>query len=156
MLTKKLSFITEELGNYIPSQALVNPEISSAPVGWHIEHALLTIDRIAEALKKSEPGNYTSSFRLARLLAFTLNKLPRGKAKAPGIVQPQSFDEAHLLAHLRKTQGQILELPALPLGKFFKHPYFGNLKLKPGIRFLEIHTRHHLEIVKEISAGGLR
>ena len=32
----------------------------------------------------------------------------------------------------------------------FKHPYFGVLNLKMTKRFLEIHTNHHLKIIKEI------
>jgi hypothetical protein len=33
---------------------------------------------------------------------------------------------------------------------FFEHPYFGKLKLKETIRFLEIHTTHHLSIIEDI------
>jgi hypothetical protein len=34
--------------------------------------------------------------------------------------------------------------------KYFEHPYFGKLRLNKTIKFLEIHTNHHLEIINDI------
>jgi hypothetical protein len=34
--------------------------------------------------------------------------------------------------------------------QYFHHPFFGHLKLNKTIKFLEIHTNHHLQIIHEI------
>ena len=33
---------------------------------------------------------------------------------------------------------------------YFEHPFFGKIKRKETIRFLEIHTNHHLKIIDDI------
>jgi len=41
-------------------------------------------------------------------------------------------------------------LKTLPKDRYFEHPFFGKLKLKQTINFLEIHTMHHLDIIEDI------
>jgi hypothetical protein len=140
----------KELESKIPNQEDYNPEISKSNLGWHIEHILLTNKMILEAVEKSNPADYTWSFKLPRIVVFTMNKIPRGRAKAPKVVVPKTYDEQTLLEHLKIVTLKIQGLENMSSDKYFDHPYFGNLRLNKTIKFLEIHTNHHLEIINDI------
>ena len=140
----------KELESTIPNQEDYNAEISKSNVGWHIEHILLTNKMILEAVEKSNPADYTWSFKLSRIVVFTMNKIPRGRAKAPKVVVPKTYDEQTLLEHLKIVTAKIQGLENMSSDKYFDHPYFGNLRLNKTIKFLEIHTNHHLEIINDI------
>jgi hypothetical protein len=146
----KLLNYVKELESKIPNQEDYNPEISKSNVGWHIEHILLTNKMILEAVEKSNPADYTWSFKLPRIVVFTMNKIPRGRAKAPKVVVPKTYDEQTLLEHLKIVTLKIQGLENMSSDKYFDHPYFGNLRLNKTIKFLEIHTKHHLEIINDI------
>lgn len=148
--TQKLKNLLSEAASYLNKHDKVNEKISAAPVGWHLEHSLLTLDAIIDGIKRSDPASYKSKLSVARLLVMTLGKIPRGRAKAPERVRPTSIDKVILESHFEKTGKKIDELNTINNGHYFLHPYFGNLRLKPAIRFLEIHTRHHLDIVRDI------
>ena len=80
-----------------------------------------------------------------------MKKIPRGKAKSPEVVLPKGIiDNNSLLTHISVTRNKINELKTLPKDRYFEHPFFGKLKLKQTINFLEIHTKHHLDIIEDI------
>lgn len=139
-----------ELETKISKHDIYNPDISKSNIGWHIEHILLTINRIIEDIQKSNPKNYKWSFKLSKFLVFSMNKIPRGRAKSPKIVTPKTYDEVTLNDHLKVTQLNIEQLKNLSADKYFNHPFFGNLKLKKTLKFIEIHTNHHLKIINDI------
>jgi hypothetical protein len=148
---KELKKLLIELESKIPNQELLNPLVSKSSVGWHIEHILLTMNLVIEAVQKSNPNNYKRTFNLNRFLVFTLNKIPRGKVKAPKIVQPkEDFTTDSLKKHLEKGKTNLAKLSAISANSYFEHPYLGQLNLNPTIRFIKIHTKHHLKIIKEI------
>ena len=129
----------------------VNPEISNGNVAWHIEHSLLTLDGITDFLIQSNPKHYKWSFNFIRMVVLTTKKIPRGKAKAPEVVQPKAhIDKDNLLTHLSLTRNKIKELDLLSKDNYFKHPFFGDLKLNQTINFLTIHTNHHIKIIEDI------
>ena len=143
--------LLKHLETAIPKHELADPATSKSSVGWHIEHSLLTIDAIIHALEKSEPGNYDWRFNFRRTFVFTINKIPRGRAQAPKRVQPQTeinFDS--LKIHLINSTENLKKLDTLKPNNYFEHPFFGKLNLKPTIKFLAIHTRHHLDIIDDI------
>ncbi len=148
---KKLIELVNELETYILQSDKVAPSISQSSIGWQIEHCLLTINLVTKALQQSNPTLYKSKFSLAKLIFFTTKTIPRGKAKAPKIVQPQQFTQQSLLANIATVNTSINILHSLPHNHFFAHPYFGNLQLHQAIKFLEIHTQHHLKIIKDIN-----
>jgi hypothetical protein len=140
-----------ELECKIPEHELLNSSVSKSSVGWHIEHILLTFNLVVESISKSNPNNYKRSFNFNRLLVFTLNKIPRGKVKAPKPVRPQEdFTMESLISHLEKATTNLEKLSTLSSTHYFEHPFLGQLNLKSTIRFLKLHTNHHLTIIKEI------
>ena len=146
-----LDKLIDQLEQNIPFCEKRNNEISQADVAWHIEHSLLTISGITDALIKSDPREYKWSFNFIRMVVMTTKKIPRGRAKAPKVVQPKvDLTPAGLMKHLSETRKKIKALDGLSKDKYFEHPFFGNLKLGQTRSFLEIHTKHHLGIIEDI------
>ncbi len=147
----KLEILLNQLESRIPLFENENGSISKSNVGWHIEHSLLTINGITKVILRSNPKEYQWKFKFSKMVIFILGKIPRGKAKAPQIVVPNTtIDLASLQEHINKTRNSLKELESLSINHFFEHPYFGKLKKKETLRFLEIHTNHHLEIIEDI------
>lgn len=150
-MIQKLQSLLSQLESHVTHSDKLNIDISSASVGWHIEHSLMTIEKISKAIIKSDPTAYKWSFRISRFIVFALNKIPRGKAKAPSVVQPiSSATQDELIQHVSSIKELIPKLEKLESNKFFSHPYFGDLKLKKAIQCLEIHTQHHMKIIEDI------
>jgi len=125
--------------------------VSKAGVAWHIDHSLKVIIGVCNAIKKSDPANYKWKFNLARLYVFTMNSFPRGRGKAPeSVVAKGEIFEKDIFDQLREARKQLNEIMGLPEKSNFKHPYFGTLDLAQTIKFLEIHTTHHLKIIRDI------
>ena len=147
----KLAALVNELEHHIADFEKQNVKFSAANVGWQIEHSLITIDMIITVLKKSNPDNFQSKFNFSKFRVFLFKKIPRGRAKAPKVVVPQpDYNATSLQNHVTITLQNIDSLSTIQPNQFFKHPYFGDLKLRDAIRFLEIHTQHHLSIIKDI------
>lgn len=148
---ENLTDLIEELDNYIPKLENKNPEISESSVGWHIEHSLLAINNIVSALNDSDPDKYKWKFNPIRTLVLTMNKIPRGKGKAPEIVIPDNnITSKKLKTHIQNSFEKISVIDSLNPDNYFDHPFFGKLNLKPAKKFILIHTKHHLNIIKDI------
>ena len=147
----KLHLLLSNLENNIATQQLIAPSVSATSSGWHLEHSLLVINTIIGALKKSDPSSYQPSFNFKRSVVFAFRKIPRGRAKAPSRVHPaQDIDAEGLKSHLAATFQKLKELDDLRANHYFEHPFFGQLNKKATVKFLEIHTEHHLHIIKDI------
>ena len=148
---KNLETLLDLFESRIPLFENENQAISKSNVGWHIEHSLLTLNEVTKFLTHSNPKEYRWRFNLIRILVLNRGKIPRGKAKAPKVVVPQkTIDQATLLIHLNESRKSILELKTISKDHYFEHPFFGKIKRNDTIRFLEIHTNHHLEIIEDI------
>jgi len=55
-----------------------------------------------------------------------------------------------LTTQLEHAKQALKIIDSLPNKVYFKHPYFGHLNKPKSIRFLAIHTRHHLKIMAKI------
>ena len=139
-----------ELKGNISQHTLQNSIVSTVPIGWHIDHCLLVVEAIIEQVNLSNPSNYKWQFNKLRLIVFMLNKIPRGKAKAPNIVIPNSYTAESLLEHLETAKLRFTTLQTMQPKQYFKHHVFGHLHLKATVKFLQIHTLHHLKIIRDI------
>ena len=148
---KGLEQLITSLEEKIPQMDKEQTSVSAANVGWHIQHSLLVINTIIKGLKKSNPKSYQWKFNLNKTLIFTIGRIPRGKGKAPKEVQPiEEITPAFLLESLAKAKENIAALASMQRNQYFLHPYFGHLNLKSTIKFLKIHTKHHLYIINDI------
>ncbi len=147
----KLIALLEKLCSHTAESEAFDAKISAASVGWHIDHSLLVINQIVNAVKQSDPSTYTYKFNGKRFLVFTLNKLPRGKAKAPKHVLPRNeFDLVATKEQMNRAIQHIKELDQLNADNYFQHPFFGPLNLKATRKMLVLHTQHHLKIIQDI------
>jgi hypothetical protein len=147
----KLLKLLNELESKIPNSKRLNLSVSKSSVGWHIEHTLMTTIEIIKALKNSKPQNYKWKFNLTRMYIYAINKIPRGKGRAPESVLPKGTIVAdNLIKNTQVAKLKVEELSDLHSNNYFEHPYFGKLNLKPSIKFLKIHTKHHIKIINDI------
>jgi len=148
---KNLDANVPELATYIPNYNQSNTSISEAAVGWHIEHCLLVIKQITSTVAQSDPSLFKSKFNFARFSYFLIKNFPRGKAKAPKVVIPTNeITLESLQASLNNTYQAITYLKDCEELQYFMHPFFGQLNKKQTIKFLAIHTEHHLKIIRDI------
>lgn len=148
---RNLEKLVEELISNIVHKDKVKLDVSKSNVGWHLDHSSKVINGIIFQLKNSNPDNYKRNFNLKRLFVFTLNKIPRGKANAPKSVQSfEKINETDLTNQLEISEKLIQEIDKLDKNCNFIHPYFDILNKKQTIKFLNIHTNHHLKIIKDI------
>jgi D-serine dehydratase len=148
---KNIDNIMPELANYITDYNQSNHAVSEASVGWHMEHSLLVIKQITATVAQSEPKLYKSKFNLSRFVVFLTKTIPRGKAKAPKVVIPSdNITVESLQESLKNTYQAITYLKECEENQYFMHPFFGQLNKKQTIKFLAIHTEHHLKIIRDI------
>ncbi len=123
MGTEKLTQLVLQLENQIPHASFSNPAISASTVGWQIEHSLLSVNLITERLKKSNPKEYVWKFNIGRYMILTTQKIPRGRAQAPDVVQPKAdFNTDSLKAAIERAKESIKELNTLDSNQYFEHP----------------------------------
>ena len=128
-----------------------NTQISKSDIGWQLDHALKVINAVCPILAKTDPKKYKSNFNLWRTILFSLSYFPRGKARAPKIVSPPNIIHTQDLRNqLQTAKTHIENIKSHHKNAFFIHHIFGMLSKKQTLRFLVIHTKHHLKIVNDI------
>jgi hypothetical protein len=148
---QKLKNLVSQLESKIPFYEKSNPLVSNSTIGWQIEHSLKTIYQILQVVKNSNPEDYQWEFNKNKVLISIIGFIPRGKAKAPKVVQPDdTISEELLLSSLQKVKSAFQEWNSLHKNAHFPHPYFGKLNKKSTEWFLNLHTKHHLKIINDI------
>lgn len=141
----------KKLEHYISVKDKRKDSVSMSDVAWQIDHSLKVFNLVSETLLKSNPEDYKSNFNTWRLVLFTIGYFPRGKVKAPKYVRPpeiitiEDLDEQIQLAYKNIETLKLANKHA-----HFKHFIFGVLHKKQTIRFLQLHTNHHLKIIRDI------
>jgi len=140
-----------ELKSYMVYQDSINPQVSKVSVGWHLDHTLITINEVYKVVDTSSVENYKRRFNIGRAIMFTMNKIPRGRAKSPDQVRPAEISIGDsIISHLKQAKSYVKQIDSLPKKAHFKHPFVGTLNKKQAKRFLKIHTNHHLKIIRDI------
>ena len=140
-----------EIETYFPFIEMKNTKISNSTVSWQLDHTLKVFIAVSESTKNSNPKEYEWKFNYWRLMLFPLNYIPRGKAKAPKyVLPPETINLEALKTQLQSAKNYIEILKTLSEKAYFKHFIFGKLSKKQTLRFLQMHTHHHLKIVRDI------
>ncbi len=149
--TEVLQEQLNEMQRYIKDREVLRLRVSKASVGWHLSHNLKVFNNILDALKASDPEKYKSSFNFLKILVLTTGHIPRGKAKSPkAVLPPQEISKEHLELQLKEARGKLGYFTEVNKNAHFEHPYFNKLNRKETRKFLAIHTRHHLKIIRDI------
>ena len=169
-LTARHRLVAEQIDGLIRIAAdhqlhdLEAARVSNWTVGKQLEHLLLSdrtildqFDRLADGRQGPAPGGKTLIGRIVLLTGF----IPRGAGKAPGATTPAGRDAADLEAGLRRLAERFAalgeQLPVLEeAGWRSRHPYFGALDVAEWMRFMDVHHRHHLRIVRDIRKAADR
>jgi hypothetical protein len=147
MLEKELNFIKAHLN----SLEKENLDVSKANVGWHLDHSVKVINSVFKGLQNSNSNEYKKDFNLLRSFIFTLGTFPRGKVKSPKrVLPPEIILKEDLENQLRLVTKNLESFNDLEKNSFFIHPLFKQLNKKQTIKFLKLHTNHHLKIIKDI------
>ncbi|NNC49945.1 MAG: DUF1569 domain-containing protein [Flaviramulus sp.] len=140
-----------KLESYFPLIEKENHKVSKSTVGWQLDHTLRVFNAVSEWTENSDPKEYRWKFSFWRSVLFPLNYFPRGKVKAPKHVSsPETIKTEDLKTQLQTARKHIDKLDTLPKNAYFKHFIFGMLSKKQTLRFLQMHTNHHLKIVNDI------
>ncbi|MBC2844280.1 DUF1569 domain-containing protein [Winogradskyella flava] len=149
--THKLSIYLDTIESYIPRFEENNLKVSKSTVGWQLDHCLKVINNVSTALETSDFGLYQNNFSVLGKLFLALGYFPRGKGKAPKhVIPPEVILKADLISQLESARSNVKNIANLDTNAFFKHPLFGDINTKRVYRFLEVHTNHHLKIIKDM------
>jgi hypothetical protein len=141
----------KELDSHVSSKDKRNDKISKSDIAWQIDHSLKVFNLVSDTLLNSDPDLYTSKFNKWRLLFFTIGYFPRGKVKAPKYVQPPELIlNEDLASQIQLAYENIENIKSANDHAHFKHFIFGVLNKSRTIRFLQLHTNHHLKIIRDI------
>jgi len=141
----------QELKQFLLYTERLNEKISARGVDWHLDHSLKVIIQIVNHLKESKPQDYRADFNWLRMGVFLIGKIPRGKGKSPDTVNHKGkITISELEIQLKEAHQLLQEIEQLPPKCYVNHPVFGVLNRSQTIRFLQIHTRHHVELMNDI------
>ncbi|WP_242117316.1 DUF1569 domain-containing protein [Aestuariivivens sediminicola] len=136
---------------YIPLKDEKATSVSKATVGWQLDHSLKVFNAVSHSIANSDPKAYRRQFNFWRTVLFPICYIPRGRARAPKFVlPPEVITSGDLKDQITMAKRHIEILKSLPKRAYFKHFVFGMLSKHQTLRFLEMHTKHHLKIVKDI------
>jgi hypothetical protein len=151
---KSLAVLINELENKLPFVEQKKETVSKVSVGWHLEHSLLALIKMISAVEHSNPADYKREFNLKRFIVLTAGRIPRGRAKVPDSVKPgNEINKAGIKGLLEKAKQKADLFEQSNKDQFFKHPVFGDLKLKQARKVIAIHTIHHIKIINDIISG---
>ncbi|MDB9755679.1 DUF1569 domain-containing protein [Winogradskyella sp.] len=141
----------DHIERFIPQSESINTSISKTNVAWHLDHSLKVINAVIATMQKSDPALYIDNFSFSGKVLLTLKFFPRGKAKAPKHVLPSdTILVEDIKTQLAEARQNIKSITDLDKNAYFKHPLFGKVNTFRVIRFIDVHTNHHLKIVKSI------
>jgi len=140
-----------QIESYLSSMDKINVEVSKAPVKWHLYHSLKVINGVLKEAQNSIPEEYNPKTNRQWRYVSIFNKIPRNKVTAPSKVNPSyNIQKDQIIAELQKARKSIEGWSDLEKNNFYKHAVLANLNKRKIKKFLRVHSRHHLKIVKDI------
>jgi hypothetical protein len=139
-----------------------HPPISKWSTDEQIQHVLLAnrwaLSTMVSMLHNREDFSESGRLKPLGVLLLGFRAIPRGRGKAPVAARPRTEATlSDLRVNHRQQRGYLRKLRenqdlARSLRTRFQHPLFGDFTPSHGLRFVRVHTRHHLKIIRDILA----
>ena len=136
----------------------VQPDISGWSIGeqlYHITLANASIPKLIERMKEGRLGNEEDEPQLEKIALIEQGIIPGGRQAPERVIPPTDLNKDLLnrdYSRMRKATQRLAplldELHDIP--NRFPHMFFGPLSAVEWVRFMEIHTRHHMNIVEKL------
>lgn len=140
-----------KIESLLPEIDTENSQVSKASVGWHLEHSLLIINSSLKGLTMTNPEAYKPKFSFKKFVFLNFGLIPRGKIKSPKQFFPLETPTKESIEKLLNLAKERLEaVKNLPSKSYIIHPFLGDFDKKTTLKFLGLHTNHHLKIVGDI------
>ena len=148
---KSLEHLLHQLESHLPNLDKTNSKVSNSTIGWQIDHSLRVMNQVITALLSSNPAEYKPKFNWRKFFIFFTKKIPRGKVRAPkGVLPTEEITESSLISSVELAHKNIGLLGNCEPNHFFVHPFFGQVNVRETFVFIEVHTEHHLKIIRDI------
>jgi hypothetical protein len=132
--------------------------VSAWSVAEQVDHLIKVNQSVFSHLLTRTPASGPRISLVGRVVLLS-GSFPRGKAESPRKLRGQPATAEELSAALEKSRGTFRRLasepdPLLASAPVLPHKMFGAMTAIQALRFVPIHTRHHLKIVSEIRAAA--
>ena len=140
-----------KIESLLPKIEVRNGKVSKASVGWHLEHLLLILNSSLKGLTMTDPEDYKPKFSLKKFVFLNFGLIPRGRIRAPKQFFPLEVPtQESILKLLNLAKDRLEAAKELPEKSFITHPFLGDFDKQTTLRFLWLHSNHHLKIVDDI------
>lgn len=147
----RLEKLLQKIESLLPEINKENLKVSKASVGWHLEHSLLILNGSLKGLTMTNSDNYNPKFSIKKFIFINFGIIPRGKIKSPKQFIPLEMPTKESVEKLLNLAKERLEaVQNLPSKSYITHPFLGDFDKKTTLRFLGLHTNHHLKIIDDI------
>ena len=148
---EKIGLQLQKIKSLLPKIDKENLQVSRASVGWHLEHLLLIINGSLKGLTMTNPQDYKPKFSIKKFVFLNFGMIPRGKINAPKQFIPLETPTKENIEKLLNLAKERLEaVKSLSSKSYITHPFLGDLDKKTTLKFLSLHTNHHLKIIDDI------
>jgi len=138
----------------IPHAQIGAPKVSARAIDWHIEHSLKAAILIIDAIGQSNPADYKPKFSPTKTLILQMGRIPRGRAVSPDILNTKGpISLGKVPEMLKNLRALLLTIEEKAEKSYFDHPIFGHMKRNEALKFVAIHSKHHLKIIQDILAA---
>jgi len=136
---------------YLPAMENLNNNVSKAPIKWHLLHSLQVINNVIDEATNSDSKNFNSKSNFKWWYVSTFGKIPKGEVTAPDNANPKfNITNKDIKTALENAKLSLSKWSDLNKNNFYVHHVLLNLNKRKIKRFLKVHTRHHLRIVRDI------
>lgn len=148
---KNITNQLQKIESLLPKIDVTNDKVSKASVGWHLEHLLLILNSSLKGLTMTDPKDYKPKFSVKKFVFLNFGLIPRGKIRAPKQFFPlETPTTESILKLINLAKERLAATTDLPEKSFITHPFLGDFDKKTTLRFLWLHSNHHLKIVDDI------